>query len=827
MGRIAVILKKLAQIYMPLDAKLMAVPGYAPLSQKLRVSRKYLSVTAAQKTARRYAVFYDQKDIATKTVLFETFWGRKISCNPLALYRGMAQDPRFSGYKFIWVTNTETGIPDDLAQDPRVSFVKHQQSAYLEALATAGILVNNTTFAPYFSRRSEQTYINTYHGIPLKKMGFDIDDTLQSIANTQRNFLQASHLLSGGDYTDRHLFMPYGITPLVTPALTHTGYPRIDMTQAPATAAQRDKLGISGKKPVVLYAPTWRGQVHTHRQEISAQIKTVKALQVSLSPDFDVVVSLHNLVLAKLKDLPKGVTLLPSDMDPNVAMAAADILISDYSSILVDFFAVDRPVILFVPDLVRYKDERGLYVDLADLPATLCHDLSAVIEATRAGRKPSSFPQYNTAINMLLPKQDGASTAAVLDAILTRPAQPAPQKKRILLAINALSNNGITTSLINLTHTINYNTHELYLIIDADSVDKTSAQKINYHKLNPACHVILRTGAMSNTFAETEAIYRILNPNQEPDAQTYAHAETAYRREALRLLGDTHFDVAIEFDGYSSYWAGLIAATNAKTKIICQHNDLHGEYTNERKAHKKLIAVFRSYKNFDLVAPVSEGVGQANYQNLEHHYRNADQVRVLRNTIDAEQTLARGAEPLIFSCPLLAQSDVDLGIKIVTVGRLSPEKNHARLIRAFQQLRHKGINATLFIAGTGSELKELQQLSAQLGVTDRVQFVGQLANPYPFIKAADCFVLSSNYEGQPMTLLEALVLQTPCIGTDIPGIRAVLENGKGILAEPSVAGLSEALEIFCQTPRQAPIAFDGAAYSQEVLRVLYEISANT
>ena len=154
------------------------------------------------------------------------------------------------------MVNTGTRVPNNIASHPRVSFVHHGSREYQDALLKAGTLINNTTFPPYFVRKSDQLYVNTYHGIPAKKMGRDIDDTLESIANTQRNFVQATYLLSGGDYTDDRLFRPYGVMPLLRSSIVHTGYPRIELAARTDVRALRAQLGLEDGKPVILYAPT-------------------------------------------------------------------------------------------------------------------------------------------------------------------------------------------------------------------------------------------------------------------------------------------------------------------------------------------------------------------------------------------------------------------------------------------------------------------------------------------------------------------------------------------------------------------------------------------
>ena len=115
---------------------------------------------------------------------------------------------------------------------------------------------------------------------------------------------------------------------------------------------------------------------------------------------------------------------------------------------------------------------------------------------------------------------------------------------------------------------------------------------------------------------------------------------------------------------------------------------------------------------------------------------------------------------------------------ILGVGRLAPQKDFATLIRAFAILRATR-EARLLILGEGSEREALQQLVNELGVQDDVELAGFVANPFPYMAGASVFVLSSEYEGLPGVLIQAMACGCPVINTDCPGGSAdILENGR-------------------------------------------------
>jgi glycosyltransferase involved in cell wall biosynthesis len=132
--------------------------------------------------------------------------------------------------------------------------------------------------------------------------------------------------------------------------------------------------------------------------------------------------------------------------------------------------------------------------------------------------------------------------------------------------------------------------------------------------------------------------------------------------------------------------------------------------------------------------------------------------------------------------------------RILTVGHLKAEKNHALLVRAFARLP-KVLDAKLMIAGDGKLLVELTALAQREGVADRVIFPGFLPDPWPLYASADLFALSSRQESFGNVLVEALYAELPIVSTDNIGAREVLEGERWgrIVAQDQVDEFAVAL----------------------------------
>jgi glycosyltransferase involved in cell wall biosynthesis len=115
---------------------------------------------------------------------------------------------------------------------------------------------------------------------------------------------------------------------------------------------------------------------------------------------------------------------------------------------------------------------------------------------------------------------------------------------------------------------------------------------------------------------------------------------------------------------------------------------------------------------------------------------------------------------------------------ILAVGRLEPQKDFPTLIEAFAKVR-EARPAKLVILGSGKESSKLKSLVSKLNLDDDVAMPGFVKNPYPYIKQASAYVLSSAWEGLPTVTIEALALGTPVVATDCPsGSAEILDNGK-------------------------------------------------
>ncbi|TXI29628.1 MAG: glycosyltransferase [Ottowia sp.] len=169
---------------------------------------------------------------------------------------------------------------------------------------------------------------------------------------------------------------------------------------------------------------------------------------------------------------------------------------------------------------------------------------------------------------------------------------------------------------------------------------------------------------------------------------------------------------------------------------------------------------------------------------------------------------------------------------IVMVARFSRQKDHATLLRAVALLRERGLAPSLLFAGGGKDLHRspLEKLADELGIAAQVQFLGVVRDVPQRLMAHQLCVLSTHYEGMPLALLEGMAAGCAVVGSAVPGVREVLDDGvDGLLvAEADAPALADALERVLRDPpfgaRLAAAARRAAAqkYSRERMNRRYE-----
>ena len=778
-----------------------------------------------------YTRNFKKNKIDPHIIFYESYHGKAMNDNPYAIFKHLVNNEEYKNFTHVWALNDQD---NPYAQKYKglknVRFVKVHSEEYIKYLTKAKYLINNVTFPTYFQKKDEQIYINTWHGTPLKTLGKDMEGPIGQHKNIQRNFLHSDYILSPNKFTSEKLIDSHDLEGLYNGEIIEEGYPRMDLTFNTDKEELRKTLEniieLDPDKKIVLYAPTWRGEVGSVSNINEELFKHISELNEKIPDDYQLILKVHTLLFKYIKhDEQLMNKCIPDCIDTNELLSLVDILITDYSSIFFDYMATNKPILYFMYDKEQYLKKRGMYLDVNTLAGPICKTTDELAKCIKDIE--SIQEQYQSVyqeMNEIYIKRVGDATQKVVDIIFKGKQEQSdcvfdvkePHKKTILIYCGGFLNNGITSSAINLLNNIDYDKYNV-VVIDKGNYDKESSYNIS--RINAKAKRVYRVGSMNLTIKEWY-LHGLMNRRGYTEELAKRNPEKIFRREINRMLGNVKVDIAIDFSGYVPFWTMVMALGDFSKKSIYQHNDMLAEtekIINGKYKHKrKLGIVFSLYKCFNKIVSVAKHTRDLNAENLAH-YVDANKMVYVHNSLNVEKIIdsvenhgfsiesyegqdhiiQKEEKPGIFSMKGIRLPKHN-EINFVNMGRLSPEKDQEKLIKAFSQLinKYKSLKMKLYIIGDGILKETLSDLVETLGVADSVIFTGQMKNPFFLINKADCFVLSSNHEGQPMVLLETLVLNKPIIATDIAGSRSILEDGYGTLAPNNLDGLFSEMEKF-------------------------------
>jgi CDP-glycerol glycerophosphotransferase len=354
-------------------------------------------------------------------VVWNAFNGR-YSDNPRALFeallaRGGAVD------EHVWLVDPRYAA----AFPPDVTTVPIGTPAAVAALGSADVLVANTHIQlDRWSKRPGSTYLQTWHGTPLKRIHRDAASQPpdEAMAELDEDIARWDLLVSPTEEGTRLLRAAFAYGG----AVLETGYPRNDVLLAPdrraRRAAARASLGIPDGTIAVLYAPTYRDD----EAEVGVDAPLgldLAALAERLGDDAVVLLRLHHYMWHQPRPASSGrVQDVSEHPDMSALHLAADVLVTDYSSSMFDFAVTGKPIVLYAYDLERYRDRlRGFTFDLETEgpgPVVLDQDALAAALLDLPAVAAAHADRYARFVQRWCALEDGHASERVLEAVWPR-----------------------------------------------------------------------------------------------------------------------------------------------------------------------------------------------------------------------------------------------------------------------------------------------------------------------------------------------------------------------------------------------------------------------
>lgn len=246
------------------------------------------------------------------------------------------------------------------------------------------------------------------------------------------------------------------------------------------------------------------------------------------------------------------------------------------------------------------------------------------------------------------------------------------------------------------------------------------------------------------------------------------------------ILGNKKFDIEIA-PTYAAFSSVINSSNKASKKIGWFHSEIN------IPGMKPLVPdILKNFPQFDHMIYCSQKIKDIMHQSYPDLKYPSESVVI--NAIPIEEIKKKAEEKI---------NDFPEGPVFVSVGRLHTRKGYHKLIDAHKKLIDQGFKHSVVVVGNGEEMKNLTEQIQTNNVQDTFILCGNRMNPYPYIKNADYFILSSESEAWPLVVAEALILQTPIIATDTGDVGVMVRDREtGYLINYDTNEMYEAMKTF-------------------------------
>lgn len=784
-----------------------------------------------------YTKYYEKLSINQEEVLLQSYEGSSISGNAYYLLKEICSNHKYLSFKkYVAAEKSKVKSLNEFLEKQKlkdVEVIAINSKKYCQKLAQAKYLINNATFPTYFIKKEGQVYLNTWHGTPLKAMGRNIKNAPNELGNTQRNFLMADYLIQPNEFTFEHMKNDYMLDNLFKGKYIISGYPRNSIFYNEELRERiKEKYNLTNKK-VVVYMPTWRGiLVDKKNEEQNSQIiSNLKELEKKLNENTVMFVKLHNYTDSLINySLFNKIKAFPKECETYEFLNVADCLVTDYSSVFFDFANTGKKIILYAYDKEEYLRDRGMYLDYDKLPFPIVMNVEELISEINHVEEYQKYTQFQDTYT----KYDNENTAKWVCEYLFEQKNNGNlkviegssyqnKKKNVLIFAGALAKNGITTALKGIIHHAN---KENYNYILTFYKGKVEANKNAINEFKDEVIYLPIQGGKNMTWIEMFYHFSYFNLKLKLPG-TDKKFKKIYERELKRIYPGLKFDWAIHYTGYERQIMHLFDYMNAK-KVIYIHNDMKKEASLKGNIHKKSFK--QALEHFDKIVVVRENAIQ---EVLEYDPKvDGSKIIVAHNFNNIDIIKQRALEKVKFDTDTNCNITIDElnkiladknCVKFINIARFSPEKGQERLIRAFIEYQKENKNAYLIIiGGYGKNFEQISEMVAKSN-NSHIIIILSISNPYPILNQSDLFILSSYYEGLPMTIMEALILEKKVISTKIPGPKEFLGQGYGYLVENSEEGILKGMRDYKEGKLESVKKFDAEKFNEDALKEFEQI----
>ncbi|GEM_PF-1123456 len=646
------------------------------------------------------------RPLLKKVIILESLHGKSIDGHIFYLTKYLAKN---SDWKIkIVARNTEKARLkiSKYMNFSNIEIVEHGSYQYGKYLARAEILVNDNTFYPFFSKRPNQKYYNTWHGTPLKTLGRHMENKV-NFGNVQRNFFMADSIILSNDYTKDIFIDAFNLKKLFPGEIVLGPSVRNSVLYNKERGIHIKKEQNWNNKKLVMYMPTWRGSDGNVDNLTTKRNKDLIELSEKIDDNTLIVYKNHTMENGTLPKNLKNVVYFPEEYELYDFLTAVDVLVTDYSSIMYDFAGTNKKILLYVYDKDDYFVNRGVYEDIDSYPFYQVYTIDELVAQITNEKK----LDYSDFTGKFCDRDQLLGEKIIGDYILKDYKLGIDiikinnRKKNIAIFSGGLWDNGITTALINMLNKIDLNEANYFLIFGQGKMRKEFFYKLDSLPEEVTYYPI--PGISINTFFERYIHKKYLKSDKKNIFGEYI-LKKIYKREVKRIFGEVHVDHFIHYTGFDRKYAELATYGGIESSMFV-HTDMFEDYKNKKNYNLRVIrSAYEKVKNIILVNEFLKSGFEENIPQL------VKKLKVVNNFIDEQRIVNLSEESLI---------DTIVNVKFHQVN--SKKYIYDEISYSIESLRKFGYVDTeqAYITNSNMEKIQLAQFKASVKLMDRYSFL--------------------------------------------------------------------------------------------------------
>ncbi len=357
--------------------------------------------------------------------------------------------------------------------------------------------------------------------------------------------------------------------------------------------------------------------------------------------------------------------------------------------------------------------------------------------------------------------------------------------KKILFAAHSLEIGGIETALVTLINHLAEKQYEITLVLE-------KKQGIFLNQINKKIKII----EYSPSYCENKFIAKLKN---------------GINRFKYIIKHKNKYDCSISFATYSLP-DSFVARTSSKNSVLWVHNNYLSFFNNNEEEYSKFFNSLKvdSFKKIVFVSEESKNEFEQRFKNLK------EKLIVCNNLIDYQKIISKSEEKI----EKIKKDEVIF----LNIGRHDEkQKKLSRLIDASKKLNDNGYKFKVLLVGDGENNKEYKEKVKNIGLEEKILFLGPKKNPYPYYKMCDSVILTSEFEGYPVVYIEALTLGKPIITTDVSDSKKDIEGKFGLVCEKNVEDIYEKMKYFIENGYTIKQKFNPEEFNKKIIKTVENI----